>query len=83
MGRTAKRRMVMHGPSTASGGTTTWTRDPSAQAGVDQGVHRIGPPTERGDDALDEQLDLRPGRARPASGDQPTVALDPDRDQDR
>ena len=31
MGRAPKRRIVMHGPSMASGGTTTLTRDPSGR----------------------------------------------------
>ena len=72
--RAPKRRMVRHGPSTASGGTTTLTRDPSGSRASASGALPVGAQPERADDPLDQQLDLvaarggasvtRAGRAR-------------------
>ena len=35
---TTKRRIVTYGPSTATGGTATWTREPSGRRPSTQGV---------------------------------------------
>ena len=57
------RRMVTVGPSTASGGSTTWTREPSGRRASTTGVARSARRPERGDDPLDEQVDRRPRQA--------------------
>ena len=54
----------MHGPSTASGGTTTFTREPSGRRASATGERAVGPQAERPDDPLDRAA--RPRRARGA-----------------
>ncbi len=46
-------RIETAGPSTASGGMTTLTVDPSGKPGVGHRAELVHPPSERGENALD------------------------------
>ena len=55
----------MHGPSRASGGTITFTRDPSGRRASATGEVRSARRPSGADDPLDEKVDLRPARGAP------------------
>ncbi len=76
--RAPKRRIVTHGPSIASGGITAWSREPSAEPGVDhrattgRAAGRAAPrPVRR---AARSRPRRAPARRRPASPRRSTKA---------
>ena len=54
-----KRRMERQGPSSASGGMMALTREPSGQAGVDDGLRFVDAAADLRDDLLDDVQQVR------------------------
>ena len=77
--RAPNRRIVTHGPSTASGRHDHVHPRPVGQAGVGDRRRAVGPQPEGADDALDEEVDLGAVPGRSASRRSSPEPLDPDR----
>ena len=77
--RGRKRRIVSTGPSSASGGSTTFTREPSGQPRVAQRLGLVGAAAERREDALDHVPQLPLAGEADVGLREPAAALDPHR----